>query len=506
MVERRERGDIESAFDDELLDDFAATSVSIDARAALAVGPDWGARPGQVRVGDVLAGRYRVERIHKRGALGLSLEALHTQLGQRVAVRLSAADPRAYPEAAARFLRGARLAVQFQNDHTARILDVGTLESGAPYVVAEFLSGSDVQKVLRVRECLGVPEAVDYVLQACEALSEAHAHGVVHRNLKPSNLFLTRREGARRLIVLDFGISDDPLSDAAINLGGISSATQALAYLAPEQVRDPNSVDARADIWALGAILHEMLTGSAPFDSHTTPGLLAMIAADPPVPVSHLRPEVPAELESAVACCLAKERDQRYPGIAALAIALQPFASATGQVSAERVSGIASRSSRSRRPPPLPGHAVRAIVHVPQPPRPTPPVVLAASPSRRLGELALTGLGLAAAGALGVYVAIHAMEGALAAAARPQAVVASLSPALAAPPTALSPVVSAAVAPLVAVAPVKPQQAQPVVARAAVPLRRVPSKSATPERAVVADANPVASKSAQPQGLFDESN
>ncbi len=220
-------------------------------------------RPDQVRAGDLIAGKYRVERVHKRGALGVTVEALHTQLGQRVAVRVLAADPAAYPEAARRFLRGARLAVQFQNEHTARIMDVGTLESGTPYVVAELLPGSDLQRVLRVREWLPAPEAVDYVLQACQALSEAHAHGVVHRNLKPTNLFLTRRDGARRLVVLDFGVSDDPLSDAAINLGGIGGAATALAYLAPEQIRDPGSVDARADLWALGAVLHEMLTGCA---------------------------------------------------------------------------------------------------------------------------------------------------------------------------------------------------------------------------------------------------
>jgi eukaryotic-like serine/threonine-protein kinase len=530
--------DGDSVFDDELLDDFAPTRVSIDPRNALAMMSERDFRPGQVRAGDLIAGKYRVARVHKRGALGVTVEALHTQLGQRVAVRILAADPAAYPEAARRFLRGARLAVQFQNEHTARIMDVGTLESGTPYIVAEFLPGSDLQRVLRVREWLPVPEAVDYVLQACQALSEAHAHDVVHRNLKPTNLFLTRRDGARRLVVLDFGVSDDPLSDAAINSGGIGGAAAALAYLAPEQIRDASAVDARADIWALGAVLHEMLTGCALYESHTAPGLLAMIAADPPVPVSNLRPEIPAELEAVVLRCLNKDRDERYESVGALASALRPFASTSGHEAAERLSRTTARRARSTLPPPLPGHATRAIVRVPPPPKPTPSTPPQPRMSHRLAELGLTAVGLAAAGALGVYVAIHAMEGTLAAAIAPRAVVADLSPALPAPQVASGVAAAASRGELasgampppallgssqaVGAAPAPPTSAPvsssvalaktialPLATRAA-PLpavvRRPAPKASTLDRAVVADAKRDSATSTQGAGLFDDSN
>lgn len=515
--------------DDEALDDFAPTRIA-PSPAALAAAVERSFRPDQVRVGDLLAQKYRVERVHKRGALGVTVEAHHTQLGQRVAIRLLVADPKAYPEAVARFVRGARLAVQHQNEHTARITDVGSLESGSPYIVAEFLSGSDLQRVLRVREWLAVPEAVDYALQACEGLADAHAHDIVHRNLKPTNLFITRRGGMRRLVVLDFGVSEDPLTDAAINLGGVSGAGKSLAYLAPEQIRDPSSVDARADIWALGAILHEMLTGAVLYQAASTPGLLAMIAADPPLPVSHVRPEIPAELESIVLRCLAKDQEERFANVAELASALKPFSTAEGHDSVERINKVFGRRTRDVRPPPLPGHAptTRAIVHVPQPVKSTPAPAPEVRGSRRLLELGLTAVALAAAGALGVYVAIRSMEGALAAAVAPRTIVADFSPALPAPqPAPLSSLGQVEVAPSATTAPAVTTQAAPArpqptptqvpAALAVAPVRAVapaPAHAASPAPAhhvvakteaadaVVADAKPAP----RPAGLFDDAN
>jgi len=516
----------EMVFDDEFLDDSAPTRVSIDPRRELLDMLGREQRAEQVRVGDLLVGKYRVERVHRRGPLGLTLEALHTQLGQRVAVRLLSADPKAYPEAATRFLRGARLAVQFQNEHTARIIDVGCLESGAPYIVAELLTGSDLHRVLRVRDSLPVPEAVDFLLQACEGLAEAHAHNIVHRNLKPTNLFLTRRDGVRRVAVLDFGVSEDPLSDIAINLGSTQGAAKALSYLAPEQIREPATVDARADIWALAAILHEMLSGCRLYEANATPALLAMIAADPPVPLSHLRPDVPPELEAVVLRALAKDREVRYSNLAEFAEALGPFASEEGQESVARITKVLGRRTAARSlPPPLPGAAPRpnAIVHVARPPAKAPAAVAAPSNRRRWAELALTGAGLAAAGALGVFFAVHAMEGALVAAIAPRAVVADLSPALpaSAVPAALAvaPVAPVAASAVVAVPPQVPA-ALPVAVSASTAVapprpvhpvtppapRRAVASTAPAERAVVADAKPVAEAPARTTGLFDDAN
>jgi len=521
----------EMVFDEEFLDDSAPTRVSMNPRREITNMLGRESRPEHVRVGDLLVGKYRVERVHRRGALGLTLEALHTQLGQRVAVRLLVADPKAYPEAAARFLRGARLAVQFQNEHTARIIDVGCLESGAPYIVAELLSGSDLQRVLRVRDSLPVLEAVDFLLQACEGLADAHAHNIVHRNLKPTNLFLTRREGVRRVAVLDFGVSEDPLSDIAINLGSTHGAAKALSYLAPEQIREPSTVDARADIWALGAVLHEMLTGSRLHEAQATPALLAMIAADAPVPLSHLRPDLPLELEAVVLRAVAKDREARYSNLAEFAETLRPFASEEGQESIARIAKALGRRAARSLPPPLPGApGPNAIVHVARPATAKTPAMPASPNSgRRWAELVLTGAGLAAAGALGVFFAIHTMEGALAAAIAPRGVVADLSPALpasvapvvlvapppagvigAAPQAAVAPQVAAVpvVAPVSAVpAPVSPAVAPRAVRSVAPAPARLPVASAAPaERAVVADANAVASSPARTTGLFDDAN
>ena len=544
----------EMVFDDEFLDDSAPTRVSIDPRSELRQMMARELRHEQIRVGDLLVGKYRVERIHRRGALGLTFEALHTQLGQRVSVRLLSADPKAYPEAAARFLRGARAAVQFQNEHTARIVDVGCLESSAPYIVAEWLTGSDLQRVLRVRESLPVSEAVDFVLQACAGLADAHAHNIVHRNLKPTNLFLTRDEGVRRVAVLDFGVSEDPLSDTAINLGGTHGAAKALSYLAPEQIRDPSSVDARADIWALGAILHEMLTGSRLHEANATAALLAMIAADAPVPLSHLRPDVPMELEAVVLRAVAKEREARYANLAEFGEALRPFASEAGYESIARIAKALGRCVARPSPPPLPSsQRSKAIVHVARPPAAHTPAAEAPVNTRRWAELALTAAGLAAAGALGVFFAVHTMEGALAAAIAPRTVVAGVSPAVPASATAgpVTPVsLPAAVAPQalptspatpVAPLPAVAQAPQPVVpaaasAASALPIalsvavapvgplpvaprptsrplvapaspRRAVASAAMAERAVVADAKPVAANPpAQTTGLFDDAN
>jgi eukaryotic-like serine/threonine-protein kinase len=455
------------------------------------------------RVGEMLAGKYRVERVHRPSAFGVTLDALHTQLGQRVAIKLLAADPQAQPEAVARFLRGARSAVQMHNEHIARVLDVGTLASGVPYVVSEHLSGSDLRHVLRVREALLVPEAVDYALQACEALADGHGLGLVHRNLKPSNLFLTRRDGEPLLKVLDFFTSEDPLSEAAINHARMSAAVSSFAYLAPEQIREPGTVDARADIWALGAILHEMLSGLAPHEADSAPGLLAAIAADPPTPLRYLRSEIPAELEAIVLRCLAKERAERFASVLELATELRPFATAEGQLSLDRIARGLGRRVRTTRPPPLPGEASRAIVHVPAPPKKESKAIAASpSASRRFGELVLTGVGFGCAAAIGALAAIHSMQGALSAAA-PRALVADLSPALPAPPLRVVPVVTPT-----------SSLTTPVVAPALAPRSpvQVPRKAVTPKaetHVVVSDAvdpKPVVAKNTAPKDLFDDAN
>ena len=297
-----------------------------------------------MQVGQLIAGKYRIEQTLGRGGMGVVMAALHEQLNQRVALKFLTDNAYQQPEAVARFVREARAAVQIQSEHVARVMDVGTLDSGAPYMVMEYLRGRDLKEVSSRRGPLPVGEAVDCVLQACDAVAEAHSLGIVHRDLKPSNLFLTERpDGSPLVKVLDFGISK------ALHPGERGSQMQMTAsaaimgspqYMSPEQIRSSKNVDARADVWALGTILHELLTGNPAYVADTVPGLLAMIVADPPPPLSAARPDAPLDLEAIILRCLEKDRERRYPSVAALARALERFATAETKPLVRRISRV----------------------------------------------------------------------------------------------------------------------------------------------------------------------
>jgi len=298
-----------------------------------------------VREGDVLAGKYRVERVLGSGGMGVVVAATHLQLGQRVAVKFLLAEGAQDPESAERFLREARAAVRIQSEHVARVIDVGTLEGGEPYMVMEYLVGSDLSQRPDGESTLPIATAVDYVLQACEAIAEAHAQGIIHRDLKPANLFLTHRaDGSPLIKVLDFGISK------AINVEGQNAqhvsmtATTAVMgsplYMSPEQLRSAKYVDVRTDIWSLGVILFELLTGRMVFEAESFPGLCAMIASDPAPRLRAFRPDAPEPLEAAITRCLEKNPAQRPQSIGELATLIAPFGSAMATVSAARVAGV----------------------------------------------------------------------------------------------------------------------------------------------------------------------
>jgi hypothetical protein len=282
--------------------------------------------------------------------MGVVVSARHVQLGQRVALKFLLAPACEDPDAVARFLREAQAAVQIRSEHVARILDVGTLEGGAPYMVMEFLSGSDLGRVLDERGALPVDEALGYVLQACEALAEAHACGIVHRDLKPSNLFLAHRaDGSPLVKVLDFGISK---ATGTTMGGGPAAAITATAmvmgspaYMSPEQVRSSKHVDARTDIWALGVVLHQLVSGRLPFEGTSMTEIMAMIVADPPTPLRRARPTAPAPLEKVILGCLEKDPRKRVANVADLARALAPFAPPAAQVSVERIARVLGQAS-----------------------------------------------------------------------------------------------------------------------------------------------------------------
>lgn len=320
--------------------------------------PDEIAAP--VQVGDILVDKYRVERVLGAGGMGVVVAATHLQLEEPVAIKLMLPEAARSSEAGQRFLREARAAVKIKSEHVARVTDVGTLPSGAPYMVMEHLTGRDLADALAADGPLPPAVAAEYVLQACEALAEAHAAGIVHRDLKPPNLFLTHRaDGSPCIKVLDFGISKFTTSKASELKTKTSAVMGSPLYMSPEQLRSARDVDARSDIWALGAVLYELLTGVPPFDAETIPQLLMMIIEAPTPPLG--RPDVPPALEAVVRRCLEKDRDRRYQHVGELAEALAPFVGARGRMSAERVVEVARQrglasSPNLAAPTPTPAH------------------------------------------------------------------------------------------------------------------------------------------------------
>ncbi|HEX7600651.1 MAG TPA: serine/threonine-protein kinase [Polyangiaceae bacterium] len=275
-------------------------------------------------LGTTLAGKYRIERVLGEGGMGVVYEAFHLRLQHRVAIKMLLPVVLENPEFVARFEREARAAATLESPHVAKILDVDTSPDGLPYMVIEYLEGHDLSEELVKRGRLPVDEAVARVMEACVPIAQAHALGIVHRDLKPANLFLATNGGQQVLKLLDFGVSKVP-ADAASRMTAALLGLGTPHYMSPEQVRDASDVDQRSDIWSLGIILYELLTGRPPFDGSVS-SVLASIVADPvPLPRT-FRPDIPEALESVVMHALEKDVDRRFPDIRSLATALAPFA------------------------------------------------------------------------------------------------------------------------------------------------------------------------------------
>jgi serine/threonine-protein kinase len=301
--------------------------------------------PRPLAPGDVVAGKYLIESILGEGGMGYVLGARNITLDEPVAIKILKPDAVADGEAVARFLREARAAVRMKGEHVARVLDVGALEDGTPYMLMELLQGSDLSTIVERDGHLPVQVAVDYVLQVCEALAEAHGLGIVHRDIKPSNLFLTTGvDGLPCLKVLDFGISKATNAiDATRPDFGLTQTQTVMGspqYMAPEQMRSSRRVDGRTDIWGLGTIMHELLTGIPPFDAPSMPELFAMILQDPAPSLRGLRPDVPPELDAVVLQCLEKSPEKRPESVLELARLLMPFAGPMSVGAAERVGRV----------------------------------------------------------------------------------------------------------------------------------------------------------------------
>jgi eukaryotic-like serine/threonine-protein kinase len=293
-----------------------------------------------IREGEILAGKYRIERILGAGGMGAVVAAHHLQLDSKVAIKFLLPDMLMSGEAVARFANEARRSVKISSDHVARVYDVGALENGAPYMVMEYLEGADLRALLRERGPLPLEDTVDFLLQAMEAIAEAHSLGIVHRDLKPANLYcIERPDGRLHVKVLDFGISK--ATDPVVGTNFVRTMTSTLLgspfYMSPEQMDASAEVDARTDVWALGVILFELLAARVPFEGATIPEISIRIATRPPAPLRDFRPDVPEALEAVVSTCLEKNRERRFGTVADLALALLPFAPARSQASVERI-------------------------------------------------------------------------------------------------------------------------------------------------------------------------
>ncbi|WP_437682422.1 protein kinase domain-containing protein [Sorangium sp. So ce131] len=291
--------------------------------------------------GSVLAGKYRVERLLGQGGMGLVVGARHLHLDEPVAIKVLRDELAREPAIVERFLREARAAAKIKSRYVVRVTDADRLPSGAPYLVMEWLEGSDLASIVEREGPLDAARAARHVVEACESLGEAHALGIVHRDLKPSNLFVAHLpDGSICTKILDFGIS----KLLGEELTGTGNTLGTPSYMAPEQMMSARNVDARADIWAMGVVLYKLVTGTVPFRASTPSELGMKVLFGEPTPPEQARPDLPPGLAQVILRCLRREPAQRFATAAQLAAALAPFA---GDAGAQTVALPAARE----RPP-----------------------------------------------------------------------------------------------------------------------------------------------------------
>ena len=285
---------------------------------------------GGLLPGDVLDGKYRIERLVGEGGMGQVLAATHLGLGQQVAIKIMLAEKASDTDSVERFLREARAVVMLKSSHIARVYDVAKTPAGLPYIVMELLDGKDLVTVLLESGALPYADAVDVILQACDALAEAHGLGIIHRDLKPENFFLSRRrDGTPHVKLIDFGISK--LGIEANHKSGRRVVTQentvlgSPTYMSPEQVRNSKSVDERSDIWSIGVSLYELLTAAEPFGAESIPEIFVNVLTVTPVAPDQLVAEIPPDLSAIVMRCIEKDPAARFQSVGELASALFRF-------------------------------------------------------------------------------------------------------------------------------------------------------------------------------------
>jgi serine/threonine protein kinase len=303
------------------------------------------------KVGDVIAGKYRLERVAGEGGMGIVYAAEHLVLRQRVAVKVLLPDAATSELVVERFAREAQANARIQSEHVARVMDAGSTATGAPFLVMEYLEGCDLEELLSVEGPLPLTDVVDYLMQSLEALAHAHAVGLIHRDIKPANLFLAcRPDGGNVIKMLDFGISKAIRSRPEEKVLTGQAVLGSPVYMSPEQLRNAKDIDARADIWSLGVVAYELLTGKPPFDGDGVGEIFAAILEKDPEPVHIVNWRLPPEVSAVIAKCLQRKPEDRWADAAELARALKPFGSGTWTSVVERAEQVLTRAKQFKRP------------------------------------------------------------------------------------------------------------------------------------------------------------
>jgi serine/threonine-protein kinase len=294
-----------------------------------------------VEIGEVLREKYLIEQVLGQGGVGIVFAAHNLELDERVALKFLRADVAHDPDVILRFAQEAKASASIKSEYVARVFDVGTTRKGVPFLVMEYLAGRDLSSEVEKGGPLPMRDAVEYVIQACDALASAHAKGIVHRDIKPENLFLVDRGDSIPVIkVLDFGISKAVLTGSVFGAAmvplGPGKIMGSPLYMSPEQIRSTDCVDPRGDIWSLGIVLYELLTGVTPFNGETLEEVFKNIKEGEPTPLTVHKPKLPEELNAIIFRCIAKKPADRYKNVAELAIELLPFAPKRARLCAER--------------------------------------------------------------------------------------------------------------------------------------------------------------------------
>lgn len=306
--------------------------------------------------GEVIDGKYQIDKVLGEGGMGMVARAYHLLLHSRVALKFMNPQFMTFPGAVERFLQEGRASKKIRSDHVVPVEDVGKLSSGAPYLVMPCLEGMDLADLLARDGTPGLPttRAVHFTLQILRGLQAAHAAGIVHRDMKPSNCFVVNHDGEADFIrILDFGISKVQQPGQSASLTQTNSALGTPLYMSPEQARSPRDVDGRSDIYSVGVILYELLTGHTPFFSESgefTEILFKLFTADPP-PVKSTRPDLDDAFAAVVHHALARETADRYASAQEMAIALEPFAGDISKDLIRRIKSFKATEAVSIAPP-----------------------------------------------------------------------------------------------------------------------------------------------------------